>query len=185
MAQSHKTGLLTLLLNSPETESALVFTRTKYRADRVADQLQVRGFDVARLHGDLGQSQRDQELRRFKDGKVQILVATDIAARGLDIHDITHVINYDVPNTAEDYVHRIGRTGRAQAVGDAFSLVAFEEEASMGDIERSLGKRLPRVIRPDFDYGAYVPQPPKAESKPPSATGMRSMRRPTSRRRRL
>ena len=188
VAQNLKTSLLTLLLRTPGMGSVLVFTRTKWRADRVADQLKVRGFDVECIHGNRTQGQREQALDRFRDGKVQVLVATDIAARGLDIDDITHVINYDVPQTAEDYVHRIGRTGRAQAVGDAFTMVAFEEAAAMQEIEKSLGQALPRVIRPDFDYGPMTPQllpPPaaaSAEPKPP-AEGMHSTRRPLKRRR--
>ena len=182
VAQSHKTNLLTLLLRIPGMDSALVFTRTKVRADRVADQIKLRGFNVNRIHGNLSQGQRDQALREFREGKVQVLVATDIAARGLDIDEISHVINYDVPNTAEDYVHRIGRTGRAQAVGDAFTLVAIEEEGAMKEIERSLGQTLPRVIRPDFDYGAYTPSQPQVQAPPPSH-GMHSTRRPLRRRR--
>jgi ATP-dependent RNA helicase RhlE len=187
VAQNRKTSLLTLLLRSPNMNSVLVFTRTKHRAERLGEQLQSRGFSVAIIHGNRSQGQREQALDQFKDGKAQVMVATDIAARGLDIQDISHVINYDVPNTAEDYVHRIGRTGRAQAVGDAFTLVAYEEEAAMSEIEKSLGQTLPRVTRPDFDYGLYVPlppPPPPPNAVPPSA-GMHSNRKPSARRRRL
>jgi ATP-dependent RNA helicase RhlE len=189
VAQNQKTSLLTLLLRTPGMGSVLVFTRTKWRADRVADQLKVRGFDVECIHGNRTQGQREQALDRFRDGKVQVLVATDIAARGLDIEDITHVINYDVPQTAEDYVHRIGRTARAQAVGDAFTLVAFEESATMQEIEKALGQALPRVMRPDFDYGPMTPRvlpaaaPSAAAPPPPPADGMHSTRRPLKRRR--
>jgi ATP-dependent RNA helicase RhlE len=187
VAQSHKTALLTLLLRSPGLSLVLVFTRTKHRADRLADALQVRGFSVARIHGNRSQGQREHALDSFREGKVQVLVATDIAARGLDIEAITHVINFDVPPTAEDYVHRIGRTARAEAVGDAFTLVAPEEEAVMGEIEKSLGQPLPRVTRPDFDYGPYVPittprAAPAAAAAPPPQ-GMYSTRRPLRRRR--
>jgi len=187
VAQNRKTSLLTLLLRSPNMNSVLVFTRTKHRAERLGEQLQSRGFSVAIIHGNRSQGQREQALDQFKDGKAQVMVATDIAARGLDIQDISHVINYDVPNTAEDYVHRIGRTGRAQAIGDAFTLVAYEEEAAMSEIEKSLGQTLPRVTRPDFDYGLYVPlppPPPPPSAVPPSA-GMHSNRKPSARRRRL
>jgi ATP-dependent RNA helicase RhlE len=187
VAQNRKTSLLTLLLRGQNMSSVLVFTRTKHRAERLGEQLQSRGFSVAIIHGNRSQGQREQALDQFKDGKAQVMVATDIAARGLDIQDISHVINYDVPNTAEDYVHRIGRTGRAQAIGDAFTLVAYEEEAAMSEIEKSLGTTLPRVTRPDFDYGLYVPlppPPPPPNAVPPSA-GMHSNRKPSLRRRRL
>jgi ATP-dependent RNA helicase RhlE len=187
VAQNRKTSLLTLLLRSPNMNSVLVFTRTKHRAERLGEQLQSRGFSVAIIHGNRSQGQREQALDQFKDGKAMVMVATDIAARGLDIQDISHVINYDVPNTAEDYVHRIGRTGRAQAIGDAFTLVAYEEEAAMSEIEKSLGTTLPRVTRPDFDYGLYVPlppPPPQPTAVPPSQ-GMHSNRKPSARRRRL
>jgi ATP-dependent RNA helicase RhlE len=185
IAQNQKTSLLTLLLRSPGMNSVLVFTRTKHRADRLADQLKVRGFAVGCIHGNRSQGQREDALDAFKENKTQVLVATDIAARGLDIEDITHVINYDVPNTPEDYVHRIGRTGRAQATGDAFTLVSFEEEAKMQEIEKALGQTLPRVTRPDFQYGPMTPRvPPPAAVKPvaPPAQGMHSTRRPLRRR---
>ena len=188
VAQNQKTSLLTLLLRAPGMGSVLVFTRTKFRADRLADQLKVRGFDIGVIHGNRSQGQREEALDAFRDGKCQVLVATDIAARGLDIEDITHVINYDVPGTAEDYVHRVGRTGRAQAVGDAFTLVSFEEEAAMQEIEKQLGQTLPRVVRPDFDYGPMKPVLPSAApppSAPPPSHGMHSTRRPSGRRRRL
>ncbi|HZF00218.1 MAG TPA: DEAD/DEAH box helicase [Planctomycetota bacterium] len=187
VAQNRKTALLTLLLRSPNMNSVLVFARTKHRAERLGEQLQSRGFSVAIIHGNRSQGQREQALDAFKAGQAMVMVATDIAARGLDIQDISHVINYDVPNTAEDYVHRIGRTGRAQAVGDAFTLVAYEEEAAMSEIEKSLGTTLPRVTRPDFDYGLYVPlppPPPQPTAVPPSQ-GMHSNRKPSARRRRL
>jgi ATP-dependent RNA helicase RhlE len=188
VAQNRKTALLTLLLRSPNMNSVLVFTRTKHRAERLGEQLQSRGFSIAVIHGNRSQGQREQALEQFKAGKAMVMVATDIAARGLDIQDISHVINYDVPNTAEDYVHRIGRTGRAQAVGDAFTLVAYEEEAGMSEIEKSLGQTLPRVTRPDFDYGTYVPlppPPPQSAAATPPTQGMHSNRKPLARRRRL
>ncbi len=185
VAQGQKTGLLTLLLRGGGLDRVLVFTRTKHRADRLADSLEIRGFTVQRIHGNLIQSQRERSLEAFRQGKAQALVATDIAARGLDIEGITHVISFDVPNTPEDYVHRIGRTARADAVGDAFTLVAPEEEAVMREIEKSLGRPLPRVIRPDFDYGPYVPMPPPPPAAPaaPPVHGMYHTRRPLKRRR--
>jgi ATP-dependent RNA helicase RhlE len=185
VAQTQKTALLTLLLRTPGLQSVLVFTRTKHRADRLADQLQQRGFNVECIHGNRSQGQRERALDRFRDGKASVLVATDIAARGLDIEDISHVINYDVPNTAEDYVHRIGRTARAQALGDAFTLVSFEETAAMQEIEKSLGQTLPRVMRPDFQYGPMTPPAAAAPAAPPPppAHGMHSTRKPLRRRR--
>ena len=187
VAQNQKTSLLTLLLRSPGMTSVLVFTRTKHRADRLADQLKVRGFSVTAMHGNRSQGQREDALRDFKANRVQVLVATDIAARGLDIDDVTHVINYDVPNTPEDYVHRIGRTARAEATGDAFTLVSFEEQAAMQEIEKSLAQTLPRVTRPDFAYGPMTPRvPPPASITPappkPPSQGMHSSRRPLRRR---
>ncbi len=187
VAQTHKMPLLTVLLRTPGMTSVLVFTRTKHRADRLADALEIRGLSVARLHGNLTQKDRERELAEFRGGSAQVLVATDIAARGLDIMSISHVINYDVPNSAEDYVHRIGRTARAEAVGDAFTLVAPEEESAMREIEQSLGGTLPRVTLPDFDYGIFAPAPAPAAAAParPAVQGMHSMRRAAPRRRRL
>jgi ATP-dependent RNA helicase RhlE len=187
VAQSQKTALLTLLLRTPGLETVLIFTRTKHRADRLADQLKVRGFQVTAIHGNRSQGQREDALQAFKAGRVQVLVATDIAARGLDIDDVTHVINYDVPNTPEDYIHRIGRTARAEAKGDAFTFVSFEEEAAMQEIEKSLGQSLPRVTRPDFNYGPMTPRvpPPSAMAPKPVAPpqqGMHSTRKPLRRR---
>jgi ATP-dependent RNA helicase RhlE len=185
VAQNQKTSLLTLLLRTPGLDSVLVFTRTKHRADRLADQLKARGFNVECIHGNRSQGQRERALDLFREKKAKVLVATDIAARGLDIDDITHVINYDVPNTAEDYVHRIGRTARAEARGDAFTLVSFEETAPMQEIEKSLGQTLPRVMRPDFQYGPMTPPaaPPPQAPPPPPSHGMHSTRKPLRRRR--
>ena len=147
-----KTDLLDQVLLHSEVESAIVFTRTKHGADRLTRQLQQRGHSVAALHGDRSQSQRERALADLKRGRVQVLVATDIASRGIDVEDISHVINYDVPHTPEDYVHRIGRTGRVEAVGDAFTLMSPEEQKDVTAIERFLGRAIPRVQVPDFDY---------------------------------
>ncbi|MBI4341027.1 MAG: DEAD/DEAH box helicase [Candidatus Omnitrophica bacterium] len=152
-----KIDLLTELLRAEGTTSALVFTRTKHFASRLSETLQQRGFKVSVLHGDRSQSQRMRALEQFRRGRSQVLVATDIAARGLDIDDITHVINYDVPHTPEDYVHRIGRTARAEATGDAFTLVDREEEPLVQAIEKLLNKTLPRVTLPAFDYHVSTP----------------------------
>ena len=147
-----KTDLLDEVLLRSEVGSALVFTRTKHGADRLTRQLKRRGHSVAALHGDRSQGQRERALEDLKRGRVQILVATDIASRGIDVEDISHVVNYDVPHTPEDYVHRIGRTGRVQAVGDAFTFMSPEEKADVAAIERFLGRSIPRVLIPDFDY---------------------------------
>jgi ATP-dependent RNA helicase RhlE len=148
-----KVDLLDRLLSQARTESALVFTRTKHGADRLYRQLRQRGHSVAVLHGDRSQGQRERALDDFHRSRVDVLVATDIASRGLDVDDITHVINFDVPNTPEDYVHRIGRTGRMNAKGDAITLMGPEERQRWADVERFLGKKVPRVTVAGFDYG--------------------------------
>jgi ATP-dependent RNA helicase RhlE len=147
-----KTDLLDQVLLGSDVGSVIVFTRTKHGADRLTRQLKQRGHTVAALHGDRTQSQRERALSDLKRGRVQVLVATDIASRGIDVDDISHVINFDVPHTPEDYVHRIGRTGRVQAVGDAFTLMSPEERSDVVAIERFLGRSIPRVQVPDFDY---------------------------------
>jgi ATP-dependent RNA helicase RhlE len=154
-----KTALLEELLRGEGLTSAIVFTRTKRLADKLSNTLKNRGFKVSVLHGDRSQSQRGQALDNFRQGYSQVLVATDIAARGIDIEDISHVINFDIPGSPEDYVHRIGRTGRVDATGDAFSFVDKSEESMVKDIERALKQTLPRVTLPDFDYAK--PAPPK------------------------
>jgi ATP-dependent RNA helicase RhlE len=152
--QHLKAPLLLALLKSGEVRDALVFTRTKHRADRLARQLDEHRVKVQRIHGNRSQSQRTEALAGFKSGRYQVLVATDIAARGIDVTALGHVINFDVPGQSEDYIHRVGRTARAELTGSAFTLVAPEEEGSVRDIERAIGKRLPRVTLPDFDYSA-------------------------------
>jgi ATP-dependent RNA helicase RhlE len=147
-----KTDLLDSMLSQTEVSSVIVFARTKHGADKLARDLQRRGHSIATLHGNRSQSQRERALGDLRRGRVQVLVATDIASRGIDVEGITHVINYDVPHAPEDYVHRIGRTGRVDAVGDAFTLIAPEEQKQLSAIERFLGRAIPRVILPDFDY---------------------------------
>jgi ATP-dependent RNA helicase RhlE len=147
-----KVDLLAQVLLGPDATSVLVFTRTKHGADRLSRQLLRRGTGVAVIHGDRTQVQRERALADLKRGRVQVLVATDIASRGIDVEDISHVVNYDVPRTPEDYVHRIGRTGRVQATGDAYTLMSPEERDNLAAIERFLGRAIPRVIIPDFDY---------------------------------
>jgi ATP-dependent RNA helicase RhlE len=152
--QELKSSLLVALLERGDLNDALVFTRTKHRADRVADFLVQSGINAERIHGNRSQSQRTLALAGFKSGKHRVLVATDIAARGIDVEALGHVINFDVPKAPEDYIHRVGRTARAQLTGDAFTFVSPQEETDMLRIERAIGKRLPRITVPDFDYRA-------------------------------
>jgi ATP-dependent RNA helicase RhlE len=146
--KSDKSSLLCHLFRSGEWGQTLVFTRTKHGANRLGLQLDQEGFQVAVIHGNKSQSARIRALSDFKASKVQILVATDIAARGLDIHQLPHVVNFELPNVASDYVHRIGRTGRAGASGQAISLVCPDETVYLRDIEKLLGKRLPVEVNP-------------------------------------
>jgi len=165
-----KTALLTTLLRHGVIADALVFTRTKHRADRLARQIANAGIRVERIHGNRSQPQRTEALAGFKSGKYRVLVATDIAARGIDITALGHVVNFDVPAAAEDYIHRIGRTARAEATGAAFTLVSPDEEGTLRSIERAIDKRLPRVTLPDFDYAQRAPAaagPPHARRRQP------------------
>ena len=162
-----KSALLLKLLRQIDTESVLIFTRTKHRADKVARQIAHAGFRVTSLHSNRTQGQREQALRGFKTGHFRIMVATDIAARGLDIESISHVINYDMPDTADAYIHRIGRTGRAQRTGDAFTLVTPEDNDMIRALERIMGGPIKRETLPDFDYA--LPAPPKHAASPMDA----------------
>ena len=152
--QDLKPALLLALLQRDDMTQALVFTRTKHRANRLAEQLLKRGVKAERIHGNRSQPQRTAALAGFKSGQYRVLVATDIAARGIDIEALGHVVNFDVPQAPDDYIHRVGRTARAEAVGDAFTFVAPEEENDLRAIEKAIGKRLPRITLPDFDYSA-------------------------------
>jgi len=149
---TRKSPLLLKLLRGEAVRNALVFTRTKRRADRVAHYLVQHGVSAARIHGDRTQAQRTQALEGFRHGRYRVLVATDVAARGLDIEALSHVINFDLPGTTEDYIHRVGRTARAQASGDALTFIAPEDEEAWKGIERALAGKPPRVKLPDFDY---------------------------------
>jgi ATP-dependent RNA helicase RhlE len=152
-----KTALLMKLIERTDTESVLVFARTKHRTTRVAEQMQRAGFPVASLQGNLSQNRRQDALSGFRDGKYQILVATDIAARGIDVSGISHVINYDMPDTVDAYTHRIGRTGRAAKTGDAFTFVTPQDRTFVVDIEHVLGERIERRTLTDFDYTVPAP----------------------------
>ena len=152
MSDAQKTDLLLELLKRVNYDSVIVFCRTKHGADRVAHLLKRNNHAVAVLHSNRTQREREQALRGFRDGRFEVLVATDIAARGLDIADVSHVINYDVPQHPEDYIHRIGRTGRMEATGDAFTLMVAEDVRHVNAIERFISQKIPRVKLENFDY---------------------------------
>jgi len=154
VAPELKLPLLVALLREPGVRNMLVFTRTKHRANRLADGLSRRGVAAERIHGNRSQAQRTQALAAFKAGRARVLVATDIAARGIDVTGLSHVVNFDVPNLPEAYIHRVGRTARAEAIGDAVTLVSPAEESDLRSIERAVGTRIARVTLPDFDYTA-------------------------------
>ena len=162
-----KSSLFLELLGKGISGSVLVFTRTKHRANRLADFLDKNGVQCARIHGNRSQSQRTAALAGFKQGRYQVLVATDIAARGIDVEALGSVVNFDVPHQPEDYIHRVGRTARAQLKGDAYTLVSPEEERDFDAIERALGHRLPRQKMEGFDY----------TSRPAERTAERAMER--------
>jgi ATP-dependent RNA helicase RhlE len=167
----HLKAVLTLeLLKQTDTRSVLIFTRTKHRASRLAEQIARAGYRATCLHSNRSQNQRQAALDGFRDGAYQIMVATDIAARGIDVQSISHVINYDIPDTTDAYIHRIGRTGRAEREGDAFTLVTPDDDVTVRALERVLGRAIPRRTLTDFDYRAA---PPQMAQHPP----MRSVQR--------
>ena len=154
VGQELKSALLLALLKRGDMKEALVFTRTKHRANRLAEYLVKAGISAERIHGNRSQSARTAALAGFKDGTYRVLVATDIAARGIDVEALGHVVNLDVPAVPEDYIHRVGRTARADLKGEAYTFVAPDEESDLRAIEKAISKRLPRVTVPDFDYSA-------------------------------
>jgi len=160
-----KTTLLLALLKRTQTESVLIFTRTKFRAQKLAQQIERAGHKVTSLHSNRTQGQRQVALKGFRSGHHQIMVATDIAARGLDVESISHVINFDMPDTADAYIHRIGRTGRAQRTGDAFTLVTPEDNDMIRTLERIMGNPLERTNLPDFDYSVPAPHRASGEAR--------------------
>jgi len=169
-----KTALLMKLIERTDTGSVLVFARTKHRTTRVAEQMKRAGFPVASLQGNLSQNRRQDALSGFREGKYQILVATDIAARGIDVSGISHVINYDMPDTVDAYTHRIGRTGRAAKTGDAFTFVTPQDRAFVGDIEHVLGERIERRTLTGFDYNVPAPSGSSdAADRPRNSVGQR------------
>ena len=159
---------------------ALVFTRTKHRANRLAKFLGDAGIKVERIHGNRSQAQRTEALAGFKSGKYRVLVATDIAARGIDVTALGHVVNFDVPHVAEDYIHRVGRTARAETTGSAFTLVSPEEEGDLRGIEKAIATRLPRVTLPDFDYNARAAAEPRSAAAAAAARSAQQGARPRS-----
>lgn len=165
--QHLKTALLLELLKHTDTDSVLIFTRTKHRAKRLGEQLEKAGYKAASLQGNLSQNRRQAALDGFRDGTYQILVATDIAARGIDVSQISHVVNYDIPDTPEAYVHRIGRTGRAAKSGDAFTMVCNEDTIMVRTIEKKLGAPLERRTIEGFDYTIPAPHKDAEFARPP------------------
>jgi ATP-dependent RNA helicase RhlE len=156
--QELKSALFLELLKRGDMKEALVFTRTKHRANRLAEYLGKNGVKSERIHGNRSQKQRTEALAGFKSGKYRVLVATDIAARGIDVAELGHVVNFDVPPAPDDYIHRVGRTGRADATGDAFTFFSPQEDGEIKDIERAIKRKLPRVIVEGFDYSARPQQ---------------------------
>lgn len=182
--QHLKAGLLLQLLKRTDTNSVLIFTRTKHRAQKLAKQIENTGFRVTSLHGNRSQGQRQEALNGFKRGHYQIMVATDIAARGLDVESISHVINYDIPDTADAYIHRIGRTGRMERAGDAFTLVTPEDHEMVRELEKIMGQKLPKLTLDDYDYSVAAPAKPVVSQRPPrqtlAARGVKVVSRPAS-----
>ena len=160
--QHLKPGLLQRLLDEMTVHSILVFTRTKHRADRVTEKIKRAGYAASALHSNKSQSQRKQSMDQFRTGKIKVLVATDIAARGLDVSSISHVINFDIPDSATSYIHRIGRTGRAERLGDAFTLVTREDRDTIREIEKTLGAPIERKVLEGFDYREALEKTPVA-----------------------
>jgi ATP-dependent RNA helicase RhlE len=156
VSQGLKKKLLLATLEQTATGRVLVFTRTKYRARNLARDLEKRRYRVAALQGNMSQNRRQEAINGFRDGKYDILVATDVAARGIDVSDISHVINFDMPDTVDAYTHRIGRTGRVHKTGEAFTFVAQGDEPLVREIEKVLGKRIERRRLPGFSYGGSV-----------------------------
>jgi ATP-dependent RNA helicase RhlE len=168
------------LLRQPSLNMVLVFSRMKHGADRLARQLEASGIRTATLHSNRSQNQRLRALKDFKSGAVRVLVATDIAARGIDVDGISHVVNYDFPMHPEDYVHRIGRTGRAQAVGDAISFVTPEDQTALRSLERFIGRGIVRKRSEGFNYATSTPAKAEGEQKQRHANPGRAHPKPAA-----
>ena len=171
-----KGELLVEFLKGGSIYDALVFTRTKHRADRLCKLLVRNGIAAERIHGNRSQAQRTKALAGFKAGKYQVLVATDIAARGIDVDALGHVVNFDVPSVPEDYIHRVGRTGRAELTGHAITLVAPDEESNIGQIERAVGSKIPRERLDGFSYAPSGREPPREMPSAKRVTTIRARR---------
>jgi ATP-dependent RNA helicase RhlE len=174
VGQHLKTALLLELLRHTDTESVLIFTRTKHRAKRLGEQLEKAGYRAASIQGNLSQSRRQVVMNGFRDGTFQILVATDIAARGIDVSQISHVINYDMPETVDAYTHRIGRTGRNTRTGDAFTFTTGGDEDMVRSIERVLRDKIKRCTVEGFDYQKAAPSRDAEFARPPRQPQRRS-----------
>lgn len=182
VSQPKKLQLLQFLLSDDGFYSAIIFTRTKHRAMRIARQLKTAGYNAVALQGNMSQAQRDRAMKGFREGKYHILVATDIAARGIDVANVSHVINFDFPNTPDAYIHRIGRTGRSEQAGKAFTLVIPDDEDDVRALERKLGRKVNRCILPDFADEKQVqasekPDRQKAAAKQPETALQAAQRR--------
>ncbi|GMR09978.1 MAG: DEAD/DEAH box helicase [Anaerolineae bacterium] len=172
VAANLKKSLLLAMLEQTPTGRVLIFTRTKHRARNLARDLAKRGHRAAALQGNMSQNARQRAIDGFRKGKYDILAATDVASRGIDVSEISHVINFDIPNTVDDYTHRIGRTGRARRTGEAFTFAARADEKMVREIEKQLGTRIERRRLPEFNYGKIVPETSvlESQSKPQSST---------------
>jgi ATP-dependent RNA helicase RhlE len=183
VAANLKKSLLLAMLEQTPTGRVLVFTRTKHRARNLARALEKGGHRAAALQGNMSQNARQRSINGFRKGKYDILAATDVASRGIDVSEISHVINFDIPNTVDDYTHRIGRTGRARRTGEAFTFAARADETMVRAIEKKLGTRIERRRLPDFNYGESVSETPYPESKPKPRPGTVSNRKRSQARR--
>ena len=177
VGQHLKTPLLLELLRLTDTESVLIFTRTKHRAKRLGEQLEKAGYQAASLQGNLSQAKRQAVMTGFRNGTFQILVATDVASRGIDVTQISHVINYDMPETVDAYTHRIGRTGRNAKTGDAFTFITFEDEDMVRSIERTLRTKVKRCTMEGFDYKKIAPSRDTEFARPPRQPQQRSVKK--------
>jgi ATP-dependent RNA helicase RhlE len=180
-----KKKLLLAMLQQTATGRVLIFTRTKHRARGLARDLAKHNYRASALQGNMSQNQRQKAIDGFRNGKYDILVATDIASRGIDVSEISHVINFDVPDTVDAYTHRIGRTGRAHKTGEAYTFVEREQESMVREIEKVLGDQIERRRLPGFDYEGFVPEsrPQHKQSRQPRQTGSRRRRDPGTNRR--
>lgn len=172
--QHLKSELLLKVLEHTDTNSVLIFTRTKYRAKSLAKKIEKNNYTVTSLHGNRSQAQRQAALKGFKDGTYHVMVATDIAARGLDVENISHVINFDMPGTPDDYIHRIGRTGRAERTGDAFTFITPEDEPMILKLEKIMKNRIVRKTMEDFNYSQpkqkHIPYKPRTNNYTPKSS---------------